>query len=214
MLHKLQQALTQKDQALSQVLAKYDYLLEQFRLAQHQHFGKSSEACPGQGELFNEAEVELDTLTETEQQDISYSRNKPKRQKLPQDLPREVVVHDINDAEKICDCCQGELHQMGEDKSEQLEFIPASVKVIEHVRPKYACRHCDKHGIEVKVKQAPMPASPIPKGIATPSLLTHIPAQRDHLFRSIGITDSGLIGISYSGFIGITFAKFPESNFS
>jgi|GEM_PF-2531097 len=42
----------------------------------------------------------------------------------------------------------------------------------------------------------------------------HIPAQRDHLFRAIGIIDSGLIGISYSGFIGITFAKFPESNFS
>ena len=59
---------------------------------------------------------------------------RPKRKPLPQDLPREVVVHDIDEADKICDCCGGELHQMGEDKSEQLEFIPAQVKVIENIR--------------------------------------------------------------------------------
>jgi len=45
---------------------KNEYLLEQFRLAQQKNFGASSEAHPGQGELFNEAEVEddkIDSLT-------------------------------------------------------------------------------------------------------------------------------------------------------
>jgi transposase len=58
---------------------------------------------------------------------------------------------------------------MGEDKSEQLEFIPAQVKILEHVRYKYGCRHCEEG-----VKVAPLPAQPIPKSIATPGLLAHI----------------------------------------
>jgi transposase len=66
---------------------------------------------------------------------------------LPADLPREVIVHDIPDEVKILDCCAGTLHCIGEDKSEKLQFIPAQVKVIEHVRPKYACRTCEKEGV-------------------------------------------------------------------
>lgn len=152
---------------------KVEYLLEQFRLAQQKRFGASSEAHPGQGELFNEAEVEDDKIEVVEQQ-ISYTRRQPKRQKLPTDLPRDVIIHDISDEDKICDCCGEELHQMGESRSEKLEFIPAQIKVIEHVRLKYCCRGCDKHGIKNKVKIAQLPASPIPKGIATPSLLSQI----------------------------------------
>lgn len=152
---------------------KVEYLLEQFRLAQQKRFGASSEAHPGQGELFNEAEVEDDKIEVVEQQ-ISYTRRQPKRQKLPTDLPRDVIIHDISDEDKICDCCGEELHQMGESRSEMLEFIPAQIKVIEHVRLKYCCRGCDKHGIKNKVKIAQLPASPIPKGIATPSLLSQI----------------------------------------
>jgi transposase len=84
------------------------------------------------------------------------------------------VVHDIPEEDKVCACCNGELHKIGEDKSEKLEFIPAQVKVIEHVRPKYACRACEKDGTQNKIKQAPVPASIIPKGYATPSLLSQI----------------------------------------
>lgn len=63
---------------------------------------------------------------------------------------------------------------MGEERSEQLEFIPAQVKVIEHIRPKYGCRHCERQGTEVKIRIAPVPSSPIPKSIATPSLLAQV----------------------------------------
>ncbi|CAM3939058.1 IS66 family transposase [Rheinheimera salexigens] len=109
---------------------------------------------------------------EAEQQSISYTRKKPVRKPLPKDLPREQVIHDIID--KTCDCCGGELHKMGEDKSEKLEFIPAKIKVIEHIRPKYACRHCDKSSTQTQIKQASMPAMPINKGIATSSLLSQL----------------------------------------
>jgi transposase len=83
-------------------------------------------------------------------------------------------VHDIADEDKFCDCCQHALHQIGEYTSEKLEFIPAQVKVIVNVRPKYACQACEKNGTSNHIKQAPVPASIIPKGYATPSLLSQI----------------------------------------
>lgn len=154
--------------------AKIAFLEEQFRLAQHKQFGASSEGHPGQGELFNEAEeIALDEAVPG-QEDISYTRNKAKRKPLPKDLPRERVVHDIDEADKVCACCDSELHQIGEDVSEQLAFIPAKVRVIEHVRPKYACKTCEQSGTSNQIKQAPMPNSVIPKGYATPSLLAQI----------------------------------------
>ena len=154
--------------------SRNQFLEEQFRLAQHKQFGASSEGYPGQGELFNEAEEIATDITESEQQDISYTRNKPTRKPLPKDLPRTRIMHDIDDADKVCGCCQSKLHQIGEDKSEKLEFIPAKVSVIEHVRPKYACKTCEKSGTSNQIKQAPVPNSVIPKGYATPSLLAQI----------------------------------------
>jgi transposase len=163
---------------LTELSQEHAFLEERFRLAQHKQFGKSSEAYPGQGELFNEAE-ELAVASELEQTDvekesITYERKKPVRKPLPKDLPREVIIHDIAEEDKSCDDCGHELHQMGEDKSEKLQFIPAQVKVIEHVRPKYSCRHCEQHATKVNIKQAPVPASPIPKSFATASLVSQI----------------------------------------
>ncbi|WDE11856.1 IS66 family transposase [Thalassomonas haliotis] len=159
---------------LAKAMARVNFLEEQFKLAQHQRFGKSSEAHPAQAELFDEAETVLEAAKVDEQEHISYTRNKPKRTALPADLPRKTIVHDIADEDKTCDCCGHDLHRMGEDRSEKLEFIPAKIKVIEHVRPKYSCRHCENTWTRVNIKQAPAPVSPIPKGIATASLLSQI----------------------------------------
>lgn len=171
----LLQRVAELESLLADKEAKIAFLEEQFRLAQQKQFGASTEGHPGQGELFNEAEeiVEVEQV-ESEQQNVSYTRNKPKRKPLPKELPREVVVHDIADEDKVCDSCQGELHKIGEDKSEKLEFIPAQVKVIEHVRPKYSCKACEQNSTSNQVKQAPAPHSVIPKGYATPSLLSQI----------------------------------------
>jgi len=177
----LQSTVAEKDDLIDRQTAhidewktKYQQILEQFRLAQQRQFGKGGEAANQLG-LFNEGEeidtaatVEVDAETET----ITYTRQKPKRKPLPDHLPRETIVHDIED--KACECCGHDLHRIGEEKSEQLEFIPAQVKVIEHVRPKYGCRHCEETGTEVKIKIAPVPPTPIPKSIATASLLAQI----------------------------------------
>jgi len=162
-----------KDSEITQLKQQYQHILEQFRLAQQKQFGKSSEVSPDQLALFNEAEAIAEAIT-PEQETVSYTRRKPKRKPLPKDLPREIIIHDISDADKICDDCGHELHKMGEDKSEQLEFIPAQIKVIEHIRPKYSCRCCEQQGVKTEIKIAPVPVSPIPKSFATASLLSQI----------------------------------------
>ena len=170
-------ALREENAALRQ---QYIRVLEQFKLAQQRKFSPSSESNVLQMELpFDEADAvpteelpkEDSTIT------VTYTRNKPKRRTLPDDLPREVIEYDISDADKQCDC--GCLKQrIGEEITEQLEIIPAQLKVIQHVRPKYACNRCDE-GVSI----APMPMLFLPKSMATPSLVAHtiVSKYHDHL---------------------------------
>ena len=69
----------------------------------------------------------------------AHARRKRGRKPLPEALPRVEVVHDIDDADKIC-ACGCELTRIGEEVSEQLDIIPAKMQVIRHIRPKYACK--------------------------------------------------------------------------
>jgi transposase len=163
----------EKEAIIDDLKQRYQAILEQFRLAQQRQFGNSSESADQLG-LFNESEAIIEAAADEviEQNKAGAPRRKPTRKPLPRSLPRETIVHDGE--ETHCNCCGHALHRIGEEKSEQLEFIPAQVKVIEHIRPKYACRHCEREGTEVKIRIAPVPASPIPKSIATPSLLAQV----------------------------------------
>lgn len=88
--------------------------------------------------------------------------------KLPAYLDREVIEHELNEAERQCPCC-GELRQtIGCETSEQLELVPAKLKVLEHQRFKYACRTCEEH-----VVITPKPPQPIEKGLPGPGLCAH-----------------------------------------
>jgi len=178
-LEKLQQQLaffqqnsTELEAKNAKLQAKIDWFEEQYRLAKHKRFGASSEKHDGQTELFNEAEVLIDEQeaaadVETKTETLTYTRKKPGRKPLPKDLPREVIRHELPEAEQVCVCGHA-LHVMGEDHTEQLEVIPAQIKVIEHIQVKYGCRGCEQ-GVTV----APKPAQPIPRSIATPGLLAY-----------------------------------------
>ena len=176
--HKSAQETSHLETEIKQLTSRLAYLEHKFLKAQHAQFGDSSEQSNQLG-LFNEAEATVDdddaaeSADATETETITYQRKKTGgRPKIDESLPRTEIVHDIDD--KSCQCCGGELHKMGEDTSEQLEFIPAKVRVLKHIRPKYACRHCEKTAETNPIYQAPPPPSPIPKSIATPSLLAQI----------------------------------------
>ena len=97
--------------------------------------------------LFNEAELGLHdtgTLFEAHADEItipSHTRKSSGRKKLPENLVRMEVIHDIPEGEKICNCgCR--LEHIGNEESEQLVIIPANVYVKKHIRLKYACKNC------------------------------------------------------------------------
>jgi transposase len=95
----------------------------------------------------------------------SPTRRKPVRRPLPDSLPREVVEHA---APCVCPSCGGALRALGEDVTEVLDYVPASFRVIRHVRPKLSCRSCEA------IAQAPVPSLPIQRGLPTPPLLAHV----------------------------------------
>ena len=178
----------------SLVIAKHSELLEQRRsnAQEIEHlklviekyrrmiFGRKSEKLSGELEQLEFRLEELETAQAAEEasqaateatqpsstQTDSKRRSRPARKPLPEDLPREVVTH--LPAHSNCPDCGGALRQFGEDVSEQLERIPATFKVIRHVRPKFACAACEH------VVEAPAPERPIHRGLPGPALLAHV----------------------------------------
>jgi len=100
------------------------------------------------------------------------------RQALPKDLPRQRTEHTLPEAERLCPCCGEVCPKFGEDVSEQLDYIPASLFVRQHVRFKYACSKCHDH-----VTVGHVPIAIINKGLPGPGLLAQIVASKyaDHL---------------------------------
>jgi transposase len=162
-------------------LAQIDYLEERIRLLQNELFGRKTEKTfvhpPDQKLLFDTPKVEHvvpDPASDDRVIIPEHSRKKRGRKPLPEDLPRIEVVHDVPDEEKQCQC--GEmLTCIGQDVCEKLDYVPATVRVIRHIRPKYACKSCegvDSDGPTVKI--APPAVQLIPKSIATEGLLAHL----------------------------------------
>jgi transposase len=100
------------------------------------------------------------------------------RRPIPAHLERRTELHDLSPEEKRCPFCGREKRCIGEEHSCQYEYIPARLVAVEHVQKKYACV-C----LESTVVTAPKPSSPIEKGLATPSLLSHLIVSKylDHL---------------------------------
>jgi len=98
------------------------------------------------------------------------------RKRLPRHLTRERIEHELSEAERACPHCAKTMERIGEEVSERLEYVPASLKVVEEARAKYACS-CGG-----ALKTAPKPAQPIEKGLAGASLLAHVAVSKyaDH----------------------------------
>jgi len=102
---------------------------------------------------------------------------------LPEELPRVVRVH----TPASCNCpeCGRRLKPLGEDTSEQLDYVPGYFQVIRHVRPRLACSAC------ARILQVAAPTRPIERGLPTAGLLAQVIAAKyaDHcpLYRQEGI---------------------------
>ena len=102
---------------------------------------------------------------------------------LPPELPRVVREH----IPENCNCpeCGNQLSRLGQDTSEQLDYVPGYFQVIRHVRPKLVCKAC------ARIVQSVAPSRPIERGLPTAGLLAQVIGAKyaDHspLYRQEGI---------------------------
>ena len=168
-------ALREENARLKTLLGTKDTRIRQLEALlhalRHRHFGASSERSSAE---------QLKLFTETEDAEVpeaqaapvpvkGHTRRRNGRPRLPDDLPRVEVVHDLDDADKVCAEHGCALERIGEETSEQLNYIPATVEVIRHVCLKYACPTCEGHLVT-----ATKPPQPIEKSVATAGLLAWI----------------------------------------
>ena len=151
---------------------------------QRHRFGRRAETLPEDQMLLGLEDVEQTAASDAATADqlapaeraARAAKRRTNRGSLPAHLPRLEIVVDIDD--KVCPCCQGELHRIGEDKSERLDIVPAQFRVLVTRRPKYACRRC-----EDGVVQAPAIARLIEGGMPTEATIAQVLVSKyaDHL---------------------------------
>lgn len=196
MIRALLEQLQQQGRELDGVRQRLDQLLRRL------YGPKSERARPDQPTLFgdpDEAAADPPSAPEPAADGAGATtrrRSKHGRRRLPANLERRRVVHDVPDAQKMCPCCHQPRIVLGEQTSEQLDFHPAQLFVWEHVRLTYACPACLAKAIEPApptpdgapapeplIVTAPKPPQPIDKGLPGPGLLAHVVTSKyaDHL---------------------------------
>jgi transposase len=163
-------------------IEKLEHLVEQLLRRQ---FGPRRERLdPDQLRLFTDDTTD-DATEATAAEPPEPDLAKPKRhwrrtgrQRLPEDLPRTRVEYELSPKELPCPDCGRLRVKIGEETSEQLEYVPSSLQVIVHARFRYACRACQEH-----VATADKPPQPIDKGLPGPGLLAQTVTSKysDHL---------------------------------
>ena len=145
------------------------------RLLRHRFGRRSEQLDPDQLQLgledleqaVAEGEAAQDAAAQSEEQQRRGARPRRNHGALPVHLPRYEVVIDVD--EQACPCCRGALHLIGEDRTEQLDIVPAQLRVRVTRRPRYGCRAC-----EGAVVQAPAPERLLEGGMATEALVAHV----------------------------------------
>ena len=190
------EAMKQKHQAEVEAILRrfYGPKSERFDPAQLLLFGIVIDSLP-----VDENAIEAESGEKLTTRRIQHKHG---RAKLPEALPRIPVEHDLKPEEKKCPCCGLERCRIGKEVTEQLEHIPASFKVLQHIRYKYACKPCSqgcdkcdsKAQIDIALREADKngcidspeaieTAAPIAKGLAGPGLLAYVITSKlgDHL---------------------------------
>ena len=164
-------ALIKKDALIDQKSDKIATLEEYIRYMTQQRFGASSEKLSvNQLGLFDEAELLSDENGEDDETtQVPAHQRKKKRPSIPDNLPVTDIIHDLPDDEKFCPHDKQALRHFGDECHKQLDYIPAKITVLNHVRRKYMCPCCNDYFVT-----ANKPAQPIEKSIASAGLLSQI----------------------------------------
>ena len=161
-------------------LRKYIQQLEEYiRHGRQKQFGASSEVLSNlQPSLFDEPEsIVVEEIAETpaiEEETKAAKPRKPRKAfRIPPELPRIDIIHDLPEAEKTCPFDGTALKHIDDEIFEQIDIIPAQAQVLRHIRHTYACPCCQQY-----VATATKPKQPIEKSMASPRMLATIATQK------------------------------------
>lgn len=183
------------------------WLLEQIRLLKSQEFGKKSDKVDPlivgyeQLGLFNEAEYFADEKEpEPVYQEIKAHKRKKIKGKKAADLEpfvTEIIIHDLSEKEKVCPCCNNNLHLMNQDVAYETHKIPSKLEVTKYLTNTYTCRHCQEQEESTPIIKAKGPNLIFPGCMVSPSLLAgimhskymlHLPLYRQEAeFKAMGL---------------------------
>ena len=184
-----------------------DALVQRLKAELKKRYGRQSERFDGQGLLpFMEDESvppappHIDEAPDEEYETVRRKKKKRSRgaPRFPDDLQRRRVHVEPSAEEAICPCCGKTRIQIGEDVTEELDYVPASFEIVEYVRPRLVCPDHEEAGVTIP----DLPPRPIEKGMAGPGLLAQVVTAkyRDHLplYRQSGIYKRSGVEISDS----------------
>lgn len=161
-------------------------LTEMILLLRREKFGPSSEKTTtqieGQMSLFNEAEMDADPDSKEPFHErkggIVRKNAKTRREELLKDLPVEEVPCMIHPDDMFCDQCGSALKEIGYVKvRDELEYIPAKVKIIRYMQQACECPAC-KHKGNPFIKKAYAPKSVLNHSLASPSSVARVMYQK------------------------------------
>lgn len=168
---QLQSVVSDQTSQISRQRQRIEQLEAMLKESLHREYGASSEQVPPeQARLFDEP-GDADEVPEASESVtvIGHSRKKSRRPRLSEDLPHIDIVHDLDEADKVCREHGCALNPLGEEVSKKLHFQPAQLQVERHIQKTYVCPEC-----EGGIHTAPKPPSLLPKSMATPSLLAWV----------------------------------------
>lgn len=179
--------IIQLENTIKNLERQVNNLTEMVILLRKQKFGSSSEktpkdVCKEQLSFFNEAEMEVSPGGKepaVKRVDGYYRINsRTKREELLKDLPVEEIECDIPPDERICSKCRTKLVLIGREiVREELQYIPAQLKIIRYVRLAYGCPKCKQKNMPYIVK-ALTPTSLMNHSLASPTAVANVMYQK------------------------------------
>ena len=190
MVLELRDALTQRDHRVAELELAVDTLLRQRQRPAHDHWPKDQPALfpevqpeavpPSEAATTTSPAPASEAVPLAPAEPAAANQKPPKKghgrrslEELLKTLPLERREHHLTEAERLCPRC-GRLQQIvGEQTSQQLEYIPAHLRCLQHVQFTYSCPSCPEH-----IQTAPKPPQPINRGLAGPGLLAMVTASK------------------------------------
>ena len=178
-----------QSQTVESQKVRIDQLMNMLANFQKTLYGQSSEKSKyvlgedaQQFSLFNEAEAEANrNAPEPDKVAVAGHTRKAKRTKeeLAADLPVVEILCDLEEEQRVCEKCGSDLRLLGKETvREELEIIPAQVRLLRYIRNSYVCKNCEKEIGEATIVKAPTPVPVIKKSLASASTVAHVMYQK------------------------------------